>query len=139
MQDSTPTPVNDAAALDDVQLTPKDEAAIEATAPQTEAAGAFTQEGADRFVRTIQRWIDDAAAFAHNAVDKAASTAAPLVAKASATASGEDVGTEAASWLTDARATVRSHPLAAVGIAAAAGVVLSLLMSSSSSDEPEQR
>ena len=78
--------------------------------------------------RSTEKNVERATTGAHEAVDRVAQTA---------TAYAERFGEKAEEWLEmkdtwveGAREYVREHPVAALGIAAAAGYVLSMLMRS---------
>ena len=77
---------------------------------------------------------------AHEAVDRIAEKAAPAVEKLRSTMSGatdtmrssaDQLSHMQEEWVATARTTVREHPLAAIAVAVAAGMVLTKLMSSS--------
>lgn len=78
--------------------------------------------------RSTEKHVERATTGAHDAVDRVAQTA---------TAYAERFGEKAEEWLEmkdnwveGAREYVREHPVAALGIAAAAGYILSMLMRS---------
>jgi len=78
--------------------------------------------------RNTDKTVERASSTAHEAVDRVAQTA---------TAYAERFGEKAEEWLEmkdnwveGAREYVREHPVAALGIAAAAGYILSMLMRS---------
>lgn len=78
--------------------------------------------------RSTEKNVERATSGAHEAVDRVAQTA---------TAYAERFGEKAEEWLElkdnwveGAREYVREHPVAALGIAAAAGYILSMLMRS---------
>jgi len=80
---------------------------------------------------------------AHAAVDRVAERVGPAVERLKSGVSGaqeslnqraDQLGEIQEQWLASARTTVREHPIAAVAVALAAGVVLSKLLSSSSSE-----
>ena len=85
--------------------------------------------------RNLDRNIDRASQGAHNAVDRASAAASSVAERL-----GEQVDTLAEkrdelmelpeTLLEDARDYVRDHPIAAVGIALAAGYLLSMIMRS---------
>jgi ElaB/YqjD/DUF883 family membrane-anchored ribosome-binding protein len=182
MQDKIPTgPVamNDAAPLDDAQLTAEDQAAIAAmsslgtdstpaeASPSGRVSGralpgrghkmeildntiaALSNErGESPLVQMVKGWIDKAAAIAHVAVDKTASSVVPLAqavstAKDSRVSKAQDYkGTAAVAkdqWVGQAKAAIQDRPLSAIGIAALAGVAISLIFFSPSNSDSDTR
>lgn len=75
---------------------------------------------------TAQKQIDRLSQGAHQAVDRAAQTAAAVAERLGE--KGEELAAVKEDWVEGAREYVREHPIAALGIAAAAGVLLSMLM-----------
>jgi len=75
-----------------------------------------------------QKHIERAGDSAHQAVDHAAETAASVAERIGETA--EEWLEMKDDWVDGAREYVREHPIAALGMAAAAGYVLSLIMRS---------
>lgn len=98
--------------------------------------------------RPLARTVDQASAGAHNAIDKVSDAARPMVDRLASGAhqavdkiasaagqaaetigvKGEQLKNAQAQALEQARVYVREHPVAALGIAVAAGFVLSRLM-----------
>ena len=72
--------------------------------------------------------IKHASGSAHQAIDRAAETASAYAERLGETA--EEWLEMKDNWVEGAREYVREHPIAALGIAAAAGYVLSMLMRS---------
>ena len=80
--------------------------------------------------------VDRVAQTAHEAVDRIASKAAPAVERARATATSaadsvqarmEDLAAMQEQWAESARDQVRAHPLAVVGLAVLAGLLIGRL------------
>lgn len=71
--------------------------------------------------------IEKASSTAHQTVDRLASAAAS--AKESLLASGEEWAAQGQQYMEQTRQAVRNNPLAAIGIAVAAGILLSKLTS----------
>jgi ElaB/YqjD/DUF883 family membrane-anchored ribosome-binding protein len=76
---------------------------------------------------------------AHDTVDRLADKAAPAIERVKSSMSGmsdsmhargEQLAEMQEQWMESARTTVREHPLAAVGVAVVAGMVLSKMLSS---------
>ncbi|MEO6032624.1 MAG: hypothetical protein ABIP61_12105 [Burkholderiaceae bacterium] len=82
--------------------------------------------------------IERAAQGAHAVVDRLANTAGPAVERLRSSVSGaiesaqgtaRDAAMTGGAWVESSRASVREHPMTALAIAAAAGVLLSRLLS----------
>lgn len=117
---------------------------METTTPKTGYSGAAsgtTTTGspgkleADRAAESAHGTVDHVAQGAHDTVDRIAAKAGPALDRVRSAAS--DVQTTAytkyddfvnAEWVESAREEVRARPLAAVGIALAAGLLLSRLL-----------
>lgn len=117
---------------------------METTTPKTgysgTASGTATMGGtgrldATRTAESAHSTVDHVAQGAHDTVDRIADKAGPAVDRMRAAA--DDVQTTAyakyddlinAEWVESARDEVRARPLAAVGIALAAGLLLSRLL-----------
>ena len=90
-------------------------------------------EGADR----LHGSVDKIAQSAHQAVDRIASRAAPAIdqMRSAATQAGEAMGERLDhlsavqdEWIESARGQVRAHPLAVVGLAVLAGLLVGRIM-----------
>ena len=77
---------------------------------------------------------------AHETVDRLADKAAPAIERMKSSVSGmsdsmhargEQLAEMQEEWMENCRTTVREHPLAAIGVAVVAGMVLSKMLSSS--------
>ena len=99
-------------------------------------------ETADAVAERTRSTVDRAAQTAHEAIDRLAAKAGPAIERLRGTAStasetlrarADQFGELEEQWLESARTYVRDNPLAAVGIAVVAGIVLGKLTSSSSS------
>ena len=78
--------------------------------------------------RTADRSIDRLSQGAHSAVDRAASMASSMTDRVGQ--KGEELMEMKDNWVEGAADYVREHPIAALGIAAAAGYILSMIMRS---------
>jgi len=78
--------------------------------------------------RTQDKQVDRLAQSAHDAVDRAASAASSVYERFSE--KGEELMQMPEDWLDAARDYVRERPLQAIGMAVAAGYLLSVLMRS---------
>lgn len=117
---------------------------METTTPKTGFTGAASgtatmgrigRTEANRAAHDAHGTVDNVAQGAHDAVDRIAAKASPAIDRAHAAAT--DVQTSAytkyddfinGEWVETARNEVRARPLAAVGIALAAGLLLSRLI-----------
>jgi ElaB/YqjD/DUF883 family membrane-anchored ribosome-binding protein len=97
-------------------------------------------ETADAVAERTRSTVDRAAQSAHEAIDRLAAKAGPAIdrLRGTATNAGETLRAKAdqfgeleEQWVESARSYVRENPLAAVGIAVVAGIVLGKLTSSS--------
>jgi ElaB/YqjD/DUF883 family membrane-anchored ribosome-binding protein len=84
-----------------------------------------TEQGS---TRNPQQTVDRLSQTAHQAVDRAASTAASYAERFGE--KGEEWMQMPQDWLDTAREYVKQNPLQAIGMAAAAGYLLSILMRS---------
>ena len=78
--------------------------------------------------RNAQQTVDRLSQSAHQAVDRAAQTASSYAERLGE--KGEEWMQVPQDWMETAREYVREHPLQAIGMAAAAGYLLSILMRS---------
>jgi ElaB/YqjD/DUF883 family membrane-anchored ribosome-binding protein len=72
--------------------------------------------------------IDRVSDSAHEAIDRAAAAASSVAGRISDT--GDALMEMPQNWIDDAREYVREHPLASLGMALAAGYILSMIMRS---------
>ena len=75
--------------------------------------------------RSIDRNVDKLTQSAHSAVDRAASAASSMAERVGQ--KGEDLMEMKDNWVEGAADYVREHPIAALGIAAAAGYLFSII------------
>jgi ElaB/YqjD/DUF883 family membrane-anchored ribosome-binding protein len=75
--------------------------------------------------RTLDKNIDRLSQGAHHAVDRASSAASSMAERAAQ--KGEEIWEMKDNWVEGARDYVREHPIAALGIAAAAGYLFSVI------------
>jgi ElaB/YqjD/DUF883 family membrane-anchored ribosome-binding protein len=75
--------------------------------------------------RTLDKNIDRLSQGAHGAVDRAANAASSMAERAAQ--KGDDLMELKDNWMEGAAEYVREHPLAALGIAAAAGYLFSVI------------
>jgi ElaB/YqjD/DUF883 family membrane-anchored ribosome-binding protein len=75
--------------------------------------------------RTLDKNIDRLSQGAHQAVDRAASTASSMAERAGQ--KGDELMEMKDNWLEGAADYVREHPIAALGFAAAAGYLFSVI------------
>ena len=117
---------------------------METTTPKTGYTGAVSGTGtmgitskveADRAAESAHATVDHVAQGAHDTVDRIAAKAGPALDRARSAASDVEATAYAkyddfinGEWVESAREEVRAHPLAAVGIALAAGLLLSRLL-----------
>lgn len=94
---------------------------------QAEALAAGLAPMVDRVAAGAHDAVDKAASAANSAVDKAASAAAAAARVAGE--KGEQLNALQERYLDGARSRVRDNPLAAVGVALAAGFLVSFLLS----------
>lgn len=85
--------------------------------------------------KTAEKSIDSYTQTAHQAVDRAAETAAAVAGRLGERvdalgAKGEELFEMKDQWMEGAREYVREHPFQALGIAVAAGYILSMMMRS---------
>jgi ElaB/YqjD/DUF883 family membrane-anchored ribosome-binding protein len=94
------------------------------------AGGSGAQSGAsmDRMVQSAHEAVDRLAEKAGPAIDKLRSTMGSATDKLPM--SRDELSAMQEEWTTTLRETVREHPLASLAVAAAAGVLLSRMMSS---------
>jgi ElaB/YqjD/DUF883 family membrane-anchored ribosome-binding protein len=78
--------------------------------------------------RTVDRNLDRLTQGAHQTIDRAASAASSVAERAAE--KGEALMEMKDNWVEGAAEYVREHPIAALGIAVAAGYVLSMFMRS---------
>ena len=92
--------------------------------------------GASGIQKTVDKSIDSYSQSAHHAVDRAAEAAAAAAERLGAqvdalSGKGEELLEMKDHWLENAREYVGAHPFQAIGIAVAAGYILSMMMRSS--------
>jgi ElaB/YqjD/DUF883 family membrane-anchored ribosome-binding protein len=75
--------------------------------------------------RTLDKNIDRLSQGAHQAVDRASSAASSMAERVGQ--KGEEIWEMKDNWVEGARDYVREHPIAALGIAAAAGYLFSMI------------
>lgn len=85
--------------------------------------------------RSLDKSIDGYSQTAHHAVDRAAEAAAAAAERLgervdALSAKGEELFEMKDTWIEDATGYVREHPVKAIGIALAAGYLLSMMMRS---------
>lgn len=85
--------------------------------------------------RNVEKGIDSYSKTAHQAVDRAADAAASMAGRVNEHvealgAKGEELLEMRDQWVQSAREYVREHPFQSIGIAAAAGYLLSMMMRS---------
>jgi ElaB/YqjD/DUF883 family membrane-anchored ribosome-binding protein len=92
--------------------------------------------GTSGMQKTVDKSIDSYSKSAHQAVDRAAEAASSVAERLGERVDAlSDKGDELLelkdSWIEGAQEYVREHPVAAIGIAVAAGYILSMMMRSS--------
>ena len=117
---------------------------METTTPKTGYSGAVSSTStigstskleSNRAAHSAHGTVDQVAQGAHDTVDRIAAKAAPAIDRARSAATDLETTAYAkyddlvnAEWLESARDEVRARPLAAVGIALAAGLLISRLL-----------
>ncbi len=94
-----------------------------------------TKSGNGGMQKTAEKSIDSYTQTAHHAVDRAAEAAAAAAGRLgerveALSAKGEELFEMKDQWIDGARDYVREHPFQALGIAVAAGYILSMMMRS---------